>query len=51
MNKDTKASLEANSRIRRGWGDVKPYTRIIEDKRKTNKVEEKKKEIRDHGTL
>lgn len=48
MNKDTKASLEANSKIRRDWGDIKPYTRVIQDKRKAYKLKEKKKEIRDH---
>lgn len=51
MNKDTKASLEANAKTRRDWYGIKPYTRVIEDKRKANKVKEKGKEMRDNGTL
>lgn len=30
---ETPESYQINRKIRRGWGEIKPYTRIIPDKR------------------
>ena len=34
-------SYEANRKIRRDWNGVKPYTRIIESKKKNPKIKHK----------
>lgn len=39
--------LNALKKIRGDWGDVKPYTRIIENKKKYNRKEKHKKDYRD----
>ena len=47
MKKKTPAELyEVNRRIRKDWGSIKPYTRVIEDKR--HKKDKYKKELRDY---
>lgn len=48
MKKKTPVNLyEVNRRIRKDWGNIKPYTRIIEDKR-YKKAKHKKEELRDY---
>ena len=42
----TEISYETNRRIRRDWGEIKPTTRIIPDKRNSKKIKEKEKERR-----
>ena len=39
--------LRALQKIRGGWGGVKPYTRIEKDKKKYNRKEKHKKDLRD----
>ena len=39
--------LNALKKIRGDWGGVKPYTRIIENKKKYNRKEKHKKDLRD----
>lgn len=34
ISKETQVSYETNKRIRRDWGNVRPFTRIEQDKRK-----------------
>ena len=34
VSKETQVSYETNKRIRRDWGNVRPFTRIEQDKRK-----------------
>lgn len=41
----SQASYEANKKIRKDWGDIKPYTRIIPNKKKNQKIKHKKREI------
>ena len=38
--------LNALKKIRGDWGSVKPYTRIIENKKKYNRKEKHKKDYR-----
>ena len=40
------AQLRALNKIRGDWGDVKPYTRIEKDKKKYNRKEKHKKDLR-----
>lgn len=46
LSAETLASYEANRKIRRDWGDIKPVTRIIPDKR--NKKPKHRKEVADY---
>lgn len=39
------SSYEINKKIRRNWGDIKPYTRIIPNKKKNTKIKHKGKEF------
>lgn len=41
----SQASYEANKKIRKNWGDIKPYTRIIPNKKKNQKIKHKKQEM------
>lgn len=41
----SQASYEANKKIRKDWGDIKPYTRIIPNKKKNQKIKHKKQEM------
>ncbi len=48
MNKNKKAeivnsSYEANRKIRKDWGDIKPITRVIPNKKKNQHVKHKGK--------
>ena len=42
MDNNTKLSYEANKKIRKDWGNVKPYTRIEIPKKKQKKEKYKK---------
>ena len=43
--KEQNLSYEINKKIRRDWGDIKPYTRIIPNKKKNPKTKHKGKEF------
>ena len=43
-DKSLELSYDANRKIRRDWGEIKPYSRIEEDKRK-KKPKHKKEEL------
>lgn len=40
-NKPENTSYEVNRKIRRDWGEIKPYTRIIPNKKKNSKDKHK----------
>lgn len=42
---ESNPSYEINKKIRRDWGDIKPYTRIIPNKKKNPKIKYKGKEF------
>lgn len=42
MDNNTKLSYEADKKIRKDWGNVKPYTRIEISKKKKKKEKHKK---------
>lgn len=42
---ESNPSYEINKKIRRDWGDIKPYTRIIPNKKKNPKIKHKGKEF------
>ena len=44
---DTDRAYEVNRKIRRDWGGVKPYTRIIENKKKNPKIKHKGRQYED----
>ena len=48
--KEQNPSYEINKKIRRDWGDIKPYTRIIPNKKKNPKTKHKGKEFNDDLT-
>ncbi len=48
--KEQNLSYEINKKIRRDWGDIKPYTRIIPNKKKNPKTKHKGKEFNDDLT-
>lgn len=39
--KPENSSYEVNRKIRRDWGEIKPYTRIIPNKKKNQKIKHK----------
>lgn len=39
----SQVSYETNKKIRKDWGDIKPYTRIIPNKKKSQKIKHKGK--------
>lgn len=47
-NKNVESSYEANKKIRKDWGDVRPYVRVFKDRRREEPKERKEKEIKDH---
>lgn len=40
---DTPISYEVNRKIRRNWGEIKPITKIIPNKKKSPKIKHKGK--------
>lgn len=44
----TVESYEANRKIRKSWGEIKPVTRVIGDKRRAKKDKQDRKEMRDY---
>lgn len=48
VSSDTQKSYEANRKIRKDWGDIRPVTRVIEDKRRQKKEKQDRKEMRDY---
>ena len=41
MKKNNNSSYEANRKIRKDWGDIKPITRVIPNKKKNPRVKHK----------
>lgn len=41
MKKNNNSSYEANRKIRKDWGDIKPITRVIPNKKKNLRVKHK----------
>lgn len=42
---ESNSSYEINKKIRGDWGDIKPFTRIIPNKKKNPKIKHKGKEF------
>lgn len=48
LNSSTAATLETLQSMRGNWGDIKPVTRVIPDKRNAKHKQEKEKERRNY---
>lgn len=48
LNSSTATTLETLQSMRGSWGDVKPVTRVIPDKRNAKRKHEKEKERRNY---
>lgn len=45
----TLLSYEANRKIRKGWGEIRPTLRVIEDKRRAKRDKIDRKEMRNYA--
>lgn len=48
IDEATIQSYKADKKIRKGWGDIRPVTRVIKDKRNDKAKQEKEKEIQNY---